>query len=43
MRCTSPVSVTSSTSTNEVVLGGSVGGLESQTRGVTLSAPNSTV
>jgi hypothetical protein len=43
MRCTSPVSFTSSTSTNEVVLGASVGGRESQTRGVTLSAPNSTV
>jgi hypothetical protein len=43
MRCTSPVSFTSSTSTNEVVFGASVGGRESQARGVTLSAPNSTV
>jgi hypothetical protein len=43
MRCTSPVSFTSSTSTKDEVLGASVGGRESQTRGVTLSAPNSTV
>ena len=43
MRCTSPVSFTSSTSTKEVVFGASVGGRVSQTRGVTFSAPNSTV
>jgi hypothetical protein len=43
IRCTSPVSFTSSTSTKEEVWGGSVGGLVSQTLGVTLSAPNSTV
>ena len=42
-RCTSPVSFTSSTSTKEAVFGASVGGRVSQTRGVTLSAPNSTV
>lgn len=43
IRCTSPVSLTSSTSTKEAVCGGSVGGRVSQTRGVTLRAPNSTV
>jgi hypothetical protein len=37
------VSFSSSTSTKEAVRGCSVGGRESQTRGVTLSAPNSTV
>jgi hypothetical protein len=37
------VSVVSSTSTKDTVRGGSVGGRVSQTRGVTLSAPNSTV
>jgi hypothetical protein len=43
MRCTSPVSFTSSTSTKDEVWGVSVGGRVSQTLGVTLSAPNSTV
>jgi hypothetical protein len=43
IRCTSPVSFTSSTSTKDEVWGGSVGGRESHTRGVTLRAPNSTV
>jgi hypothetical protein len=43
MRCTSPVSFTSSTSTKDEVWGASVGGRVSHTRGVTLSAPNSTV
>jgi hypothetical protein len=43
MRCSSPVSLISSTSTKEVVSGASVGGRVWQTRGVTLSAPNSTV
>jgi hypothetical protein len=43
MRCTSPVSFTSSTSTKDEVWGASVGGRVSQTLGVTLSAPNSTV
>jgi len=43
MRCTSPVSFTSSTSTKDEVLGASVGGRLSQTLGVTLSAPNATV
>jgi hypothetical protein len=43
MRCTSPVSLTSSTSTKDAVWGCSVGGRVSQTRGVTLRAPNSTV
>jgi hypothetical protein len=37
------LSFTSSTSTNEAVSGGSVGGRLSQTRGVTFSAPNWTV
>lgn len=43
MRCTSPVSFTSSTSTKDEVCGVSVGGRVSQALGVTLSAPNSTV
>jgi hypothetical protein len=43
MRSTSPVNLVSSTSTKEAVCGVSVGGVVSHTRGVTLSAPNSTV
>ena len=43
MRCSSPVSLISSTSTKEAVSGASVGGRVLHTRGVTLSAPNSTV
>jgi hypothetical protein len=43
MRSTSPVSLISSTSTKDAVCGASVGGRVSQTRGVTLSAPNCTV
>jgi hypothetical protein len=43
IRCTSPVSLTSSTSTKDEVWGVSVGGRVSHTLGVTFSAPNSTV